>query len=58
MSTLCLLPLALLLDALLGEPRALWSRVPHPAVLMGRVVSTLDTRLNHGTARRLKGLLA
>ena len=58
MSTLCLLPLALLLDALLGEPRALWSRLPHPAVLMGRVVNTLDTRLNHGTARRLKGLLA
>ena len=58
MSTLCLLPLALILDALLGEPRALWLRLPHPAVLMGRVVSTLDTRLNHGTARRLKGLLA
>ncbi|MDA8723042.1 cobalamin biosynthesis protein, partial [Planktomarina temperata] len=27
--------LALVLDALLGEPKWLWSRMPHPAVLMG-----------------------
>ena len=26
------------LDALLGEPPALWSRLPHPAVLMGRLI--------------------
>ena len=58
MSTLCLLPLALILDALLGEPRALWSRLPHPAVLMGRVVGWFDATLNHGPGRRLKGLAA
>ena len=50
--------LAMLLDALLGEPKMLWSRLPHPAVLMGRAVAFADARLNHGPARRLKGVLA
>jgi adenosylcobinamide-phosphate synthase len=49
---------ALLLDAALGEPRWLWSRLPHPAVLMGRCVGWLDTRMNRGTHRRLKGCAA
>lgn len=48
--------LALLLDALLGEPRALWTRVPHPVVLMGRYITWLETILNQGSAKRLKGL--
>jgi adenosylcobinamide-phosphate synthase len=46
------------MDAILGEPRALWNRVPHPAVLMGRLISTLDTRVNHGKNRRLKGIIS
>lgn len=50
--------LAMLLDALLGEPKILWSRLPHPAVLMGRALAFADARLNHGPARRLKGVLA
>jgi adenosylcobinamide-phosphate synthase len=49
--------LALLLDAAMGEPRWLWSRLPHPAVLMGRLIGTLDRRLNRGHDRRLKGTL-
>jgi adenosylcobinamide-phosphate synthase len=48
--------LALVLDAALGEPRVLWSRVPHPAVLMGRVVGWCDRRFNRGTARRARGI--
>jgi len=52
------LALALLLDAAFGEPRLLWSRWPHPAVLMGRAVGWLDTRLNTGTQRRLRGIAA
>ena len=47
--------LALVLDALMGEPRWLWSRLPHPAVLMGRAVAWADARFNTGPARRLKG---
>jgi len=50
--------LAMLLDALLGEPKVVWSRLPHPAILMGRAVAFADTRLNHGPWLRLKGVLA
>ena len=57
MSAALLLP-ALLLDAAFGEPRWLWSRVAHPAVLMGRAVGALDRRWNHGTARRWRGVAA
>ena len=39
---------ALALDALFGEPRWLWSRVPHPAVLMGRLIGWCDARFNTG----------
>ncbi len=53
-----MLALALLLDAALGEPDALWRRVPHPVVLMGRLVSLLDHRLNRGRHRRARGVLA
>ncbi|WP_294613591.1 adenosylcobinamide-phosphate synthase CbiB [uncultured Roseovarius sp.] len=47
--------LAMLLDAALGEPRWLWSRMPHPAILMGRAVGWCDGWLNRGSARRLRG---
>ena len=53
-----MLAAALLLDALLGEPRWLWSRVAHPVVLIGRLIGRLDDALNHGAARRAKGVLA
>ena len=45
------LVLAMLLDAVFGEPKWLWDRVAHPAVLMGRVVGRLDQRLNNRTRR-------
>ncbi|MFV1874236.1 adenosylcobinamide-phosphate synthase CbiB [Nioella sp.] len=37
---------AMALDAVMGEPRWLWSRVPHPAVLMGRIIGWCDARFN------------
>ncbi|MDG1407830.1 MAG: adenosylcobinamide-phosphate synthase CbiB [Octadecabacter sp.] len=43
------LVLAMVLDALLGEPKWLWSRLPHPAVVMGRAVGVLDARMNDDT---------
>lgn len=46
MSTAAILFVALLLDAIMGEPKWLWDRLPHPAVLMGRAVSLLDKRFN------------
>lgn len=57
MSTALILLCALGLDALLGEPRWLWDRAPHPAVLMGRLIGWADTRFNQGRRQRLKGML-
>lgn len=58
MSLAFALCLALILDAAFGEPRWLWSRLPHPAVLTGRAVAALDRRLNRAPRRRLKGIAA
>ena len=48
---------AMCLDAWLGEPRWLWSRVARPAVMMGRAVGWLDQRFNTRDSR-LEGLIA
>lgn len=51
------LAIAMALDARLGEPKWLWDRAPHPAVLMGRAIDWCERRLNHGTNRRRNGTL-
>jgi adenosylcobinamide-phosphate synthase len=51
-----LLAAAMILDALLGEPRWLWSRVPHPAVVMGRLIGWADRRCNAGRHRKARGV--
>jgi len=55
-----LLPFALALDAVLGDPDWLWRRAPHPVVLMGQLIGWLDRKLNRGTdrAKRLAGAVA
>ncbi len=58
MSHAAILALALLLDAVLGEPRWLWSRLAHPAVLMGRAVAWFEHRFNHGEKRLEKGAMS
>jgi len=50
--------IAMILDAVFGEPKWLWDRVPHPAVLMGRAVDYADKRLNVGDTKRTKGIIA
>jgi adenosylcobinamide-phosphate synthase len=50
-----ILTIALLLDAVFGEPKALWDRLPHPAVLMGRLVALCDLLFNRGQSLRLRG---
>ena len=52
-----LLLIALALDAAFGEPDAVWTRLPHPAVLMGRAISWAEARFNRGNERRIKGLI-
>ncbi len=56
MSTPIVLFAAMLLDALFGEPDWLWRRVPHPAVLMGKVIGICDARMNNGKLRKAKGI--
>jgi len=51
-----ILSAALILDALVGEPTWLWSRIPHPAVVMGQMVAALERRLNDRSRRA--GVLA
>lgn len=58
MSTSVLLCAAMALDAVFGEPRWLWSRVPHPAIIMGRAVAALDKALNTPQFQRAKGVVA
>lgn len=47
---------ALILDAIFGEPKWLWSHLPHPAVLMGRFIGWADTQFNTGQHRKAKGI--
>jgi adenosylcobinamide-phosphate synthase len=58
--TLLVLVVALALDAIFGEPEALWRRVPHPVVAIGGVIGWADRSLNRRSLspviRRLVGL--
>ncbi|VAW13981.1 Adenosylcobinamide-phosphate synthase [hydrothermal vent metagenome] len=42
---------AIVIDAGVGEPRALWRLVPHPVVAMGAGIGWLDDKLNREQAR-------
>ncbi len=57
MSVFLMVVIALVLDAVFGEPDWLWNRYPHPATLMGRAVNWFDESLNKGTMRRIKGVI-
>ena len=53
---------ALVLDALIGDPGAVWRRIPHPVVLMGRMVDRFERAWNRSALaegkRRVLGTLA
>lgn len=57
MNFAAIIALAMVLDALLGEPDWLWSRIPHPAVIMGRFIGWLDKKFNTGKGRKFRGIL-
>jgi adenosylcobinamide-phosphate synthase len=56
MTTALVLSVAMILDALLGEPDWLWKRFPHPAVIMGRLIGWCDAWFNTGRYRKAKGI--
>lgn len=58
MSGAVLLATAMAVDAVLGEPEALWRRARHPVAVMGAGISWLETRWNQGALRRHKGVAA
>lgn len=51
MDTALILLLAMLVDAAFGEPKWLWDRIPHPAVLIGKAIAWADRTFNKGNAR-------
>jgi adenosylcobinamide-phosphate synthase len=55
--TLSCILLALILDAFLGEPVWIWSKIPHPTVLMGRIIKWCELKYNNGVNRKNKGIL-
>ena len=57
MSTAALLFFAMILDAILGEPKWLWNKAPHPAVLMGNLIKWCDEQYNSGENAKLNGVL-
>jgi len=61
-SILAALWLALVLDWIVGEPKALWQRLPHPVVSAGRLIDWLDRTFNRegdaGPARLRAGAIA
>ena len=56
-----ILAAALIFDRLFGDPDWLWSRLPHPTALFGRLIAALDRLLNREnrsvSERRLTGAL-
>lgn len=57
MNTALVLCAALLLDAAFGEPDWLWRRLPHPAILMGKLIGWCDARFNSGPMRKGRGAM-
>lgn len=55
MNNLMILLLATLLDAALGEPKWLWSRMRHPTVVMGQIIGWADKTYNEGDDRKIRG---
>mgnify|MGYP001256198974 CR=1 FL=1 len=46
----------MVVDAVIGEPKWLWRRLPHPVVVMGKVIELADRFLNKDSARKAKGI--
>jgi adenosylcobinamide-phosphate synthase len=59
---LWILALALVLDAIVGDPDWLWRRLPHPVVAIGRLVGALDRAWNRedlpSGCRKAAGIVA
>jgi adenosylcobinamide-phosphate synthase len=56
-----ILALAMIADALIGDPDLLWRRIPHPVAILGRGIGLLERLLNRreysATVRRILGIV-
>ncbi|MBU3030713.1 adenosylcobinamide-phosphate synthase CbiB [Paracoccus sp. XHP0099] len=50
--------IALILDAAIGWPEPVFRRIGHPVTWLGRLIATLDRRLNRGGGRVARGAVA
>ena len=48
---------AMLIDGVLGEPRWLWTKISHPVVIIGRLISMCDTHRMNQLSEQLNGAL-
>ncbi|KZL21807.1 Cobalamin biosynthesis protein CbiB [Pseudovibrio axinellae] len=60
-NTLWIVVLAVLLDAVIGDPDWLWSKLPHPVTLIGKAISCMDNAFNKAAysrrVRKINGVL-
>ena len=54
-NNLLVLILAIIVDAVAGDPRWLYSRIPHPIVIIGHQIELLDRLFNRPTTHPLLG---
>jgi adenosylcobinamide-phosphate synthase len=52
-----ILLLAIILDAVFGEPEWLWSRIPHPIQILGDGIRWFDKTLNVAPLQKIKGFI-
>ncbi|MDI9349618.1 MAG: adenosylcobinamide-phosphate synthase CbiB [Candidatus Symbiobacter sp.] len=50
MQRLTILALAMIIDAVVGDPDVIWKKVPHPVAGLGMLIAALDRRFNRGGA--------
>ncbi|MCX8506653.1 MAG: adenosylcobinamide-phosphate synthase CbiB [Alphaproteobacteria bacterium] len=55
---LSILAMALILDAVIGDPDFIWRRIPHPVAWVGSLIARLERRFNHGGGRDRQRFIA
>ena len=56
MSICFILLIAIILDAVAGEPKLIWDKVSHPVVLMGNAIDWFEKRYNQGPHKTRNGV--
>lgn len=57
MGHLEILLIAIILDAIFGEPDWIWKRIPHPIEITGNCIRWFDDTLNAGSFQKAKGFV-